>query len=344
MRDEAPIAVAKTIDWHYIFWHLRYTLNELAHSALAGILLAITLFLSFLLHDSDIARIGQGLLRGEGVFCGAYLAVSLAYCMTIADPLFKKSSLREFIDSLPINLSTGVLSRLFIALAAQAPLLYLGFLVLSAAIGFTQFLPLLLLLLCLVNLGILAVAKCLYNSSVHVAKSLDLSPRLVHFVHFDWSYLVGLHLALFLHNYWSNYLRDIVLLVMLLGFFYGLDWQRDPEAVNFMFFVFSCFFISQSRYLNLLKELENDEIAAYWHTLPLSLFERTLYQAGAAFLIILPFIAAYYFWFSRSLLRSGLLVFMLGWFLCSRWLMPKYSSYLNIVVAIAVFLFIRYRL
>ncbi len=46
-----------SIAWSFVFWHLRYVVNELAHSTVAGLLIAITLIFSFLLHDSDIARI-----------------------------------------------------------------------------------------------------------------------------------------------------------------------------------------------------------------------------------------------------------------------------------------------
>ena len=101
-----------SIDRSFFFWHLRYILNELAHSTVAGLLIAITLILSFLLHDSDIARIGQGLLRGERIFCGGYLTVALAYCMTVAGPLFRESSLRDFTESLPFTYSTKALSLL----------------------------------------------------------------------------------------------------------------------------------------------------------------------------------------------------------------------------------------
>jgi len=337
------VSVIRKTDWQFVFWNLRYIIGQMVTSKLTGFFIAITLSLSFLLHDSDIARIGIGLVRGETAYWLGYITVSLSYFMSIADPLFRRTNLAEFTASLPFKPPTKIVSSIAVATIAQIPMLYFASLTVYAALGFSWFLPCLMLLLWLGNIVLLTLAKVSYHKITTLVKSFDLSTKILHILHFDWSYLTFLNVVLFLRCHRASYLRDFLILLFIVMAFYILRWNQDLEAINFIFFVFACFFISLSRYVNLFKDIDDEETAYFWQTLPISSFERLSYQFLASFILILPFLAAYLA-LTSSLLRAILLFIMQGFFLSLRRALPKYSSYINIVVAIAVFSFIRYRL
>ena len=302
-----------------------------------GFLLLVILCIGFLLHGHDIYSIGNGLLVGNHLFVASYLGIGYFYFLLIADIYFGSGEQQLFEKSLPIRPFVRLLSRTLTLLLCQLPLLILGLITTISAVSSIRTMIFVLPILIVANLFLMAFSYwfyCLFQKLPSIkCKASNIKSKTF--------YLLLLNLVLFLRRFRSSYIRDLALMSLIILVYFGLSWYRDPEATNFMYFVFSCLLVSAGRYIKLFLEMECESSQLYFKTLPLIDKQKSKSQFLAAVILILP-VAIGYLAIAQNIARFFILFLSGTIFMGTNMLIPKCAAFLNFSITVIIFASVRY--
>jgi hypothetical protein len=303
----------------FLACEIRHCLREALSKKLMLWIVFFSFILGFCLHDSDLIALGEALTRGSPLVWGLYGILGMGYFLTLSDLFFKKSPVSSFLDTLPLDPRTVYFGEWLKKLILQIPLLY--------GVG-----------LCLAPLGALGTGLIV----------IGVNYLLLACVKFSLPVLISLptvtpgffYLKLLAHSQKGNLLKDFGALGLLLVLFWTLGWGEDPEAINFMFFVFCCFAVSLSRYVTFLEDLSGmyPKVSEYGRTLPTK--GETL-QGFAVFSLLPILFSGVYFGISASLPITALLLGLSLIFAALKKGTPKFSVLISLAFSVAVFAYIR---